>query len=61
MAAVNFNTEIAMTDGSVTEVEFNLKIRATVEGGVSITKDVKITVTVCGSETLSVVDSSVLS
>ncbi len=47
-----------MTDGSVTEVEFNLKIRATAEGGVQKIKDVKITVTVCGSESLSAVDPS---
>jgi hypothetical protein len=32
--ALSFDTTIAMTDGSITEVEFNLKIRATAEGGV---------------------------
>jgi len=48
-----------MTDGTVTSLVFAFKIKATAEGGVSATKDISLTIAVCGDESLSVVDAAV--
>jgi len=48
-----------MTDGTVTSLNFNFKIKITAAGGVTSTKDVSLTITVCGSEALTLADSTV--
>lgn len=42
-----------MTDGTVLSLEYLLKVKATATGGATSTKDVKVTIIVCGSETLT--------
>jgi len=52
-SALQFQTDIAMTDGTVLSFEYLFKVKATATGGATSTKDVKVTIIVCGSETLT--------
>jgi len=60
-SALQFSTDISMTDGTVVDETFAFKIKATAFGDPSdkptLTKDVSITVTICGSESLSLVSA----
>jgi len=48
-----------MTDGTVVTQTFDFKIKATARGNVVLTKDIQVEVVICGSESLSLADSSV--
>jgi len=56
--SLQFNTDIAMTDGTVVTQTFDFKIKATARGNVVLTKDVQVTVVICGSESVSLIDSA---
>ncbi len=56
-AAINVDTAIAMTDGTVTEVTYSFKVVAT-SGTNSASKDVSVTISICGSETISAMDAT---
>jgi hypothetical protein len=47
-----------MTDGTVVSETFDFKIKAVALGGASLTKEVSVTVTICGSESITPADSS---
>jgi len=51
--ALQFNTDIDMTDGTVVTQTFDFKIKTTARGKATLIKDVSITVTICGSETIT--------
>jgi len=54
-----FNTNIKMTDGSVVAQTFDFKIKAISKGGAFLTKDISVSVTICGSEIITpAVDST---
>jgi len=58
--AVNIDTTVAPTDGTVVTVDFDFKIKGTTNGEVSLIKDIKAKIVVCGFEVLSHDSASVL-
>ena len=57
--SLKFSTDIEMTDGTIVAQTFNFKIKAIARGNVSLTKDVIVEIVICGSETISLVDSAI--
>jgi hypothetical protein len=58
MAAVKVDTGVSMTDGTVVTLEVDFVIKASADGGEQASKSIRIVITICGSETLSAVESS---
>ncbi len=58
---INIDSAVAMTDGTVTEVDYDFKIRATVNGEVSLIKEVRARIVVCGFEVVTNDPATVLS
>ena len=58
--AVDIETTVAATDGTVITVDFDFKIKGTTNGEVSLIKDVKAQIVVCGFEVLSHDSANVL-
>ena len=50
-----------MTDGTVVSIHYAFKIKATAKGGANVSKDVNVSIIICGYETLSLVDSNIIS
>ena len=56
--SLGFDTDLALTDGTVLAFVFDFKIKTTAEGGPTAIKTVQVILTICGAEVLSPVDAA---
>jgi hypothetical protein len=61
LSALDVNTTVEQTDGTVLDVSYTFAIELTVEGGATAWKEVEAKIIVCGSETLSQVEDNTYS
>ena len=57
---IKIDTTVAMTDGTVVNIEHPFKVKAIAEGGASLNKDILARIIVCGFESISLASPSLI-